>query len=631
MHNDLLFDIALVIGLGVFAQWVAWRLRQPSIIFLLLFGLIVGPISAIINGEPILDIGHFLGELLFPVVSASVGIILFEGGLGLRFRDLEGAGGVVGKLVSVGVLVSWLLGTVAAKMLLGISWEIAFLLGATLVVTGPTVIIPLLKQIRPQGRVGSVLRWEGIVIDPVGAILAVLVFEGIIVGPELVPLVGAIIVTIVIGLSIGWSSAQFMVEVYRRYWVPDSLQNPITLGFVLAAFTLSNIIQPESGLLTVTVMGITMANQRRFDIHHIVEFKETVQIMLLSALFILLSARMTPDDLMSIGIPTLIFVLIMVVIGRPLAVLFSTIGSDLSWRERSFLAWMAPRGIVAASVASVFAIELLDRGFEDANVLLSVTFAVIIGTVLIYSLTSGRVARYLGLSEENPQGLLIVGAGAWIREIAKEVTAAGYRVVLSDTNQDHSTRARQDGLEVYSGNILSEAAQDEIRFGGIGRLLALTSNREVNALAGELFQTTFGVENVFELQHGQAGERDSISTNLGGRTVFPPNTTPELIQRRFVDGARIMTLTVGDAQIATNAIPNAILPLFVLPDDETLLIWTEEDSPTLRSGVRVIALVESEFYDELVEQGAILTDDEPDAIVTDETQSSETSDPQSED
>ena len=607
MHNDLLIDIAVVLGLGVFAQWFAWRLRQPSIIFLLIFGLIVGPISSMIQGESILDVNHFLGDLLFPIVSASVAVILFEGGLSLRFRDLEGTGGVVWKLVSIGVVVTWGISAVAAHWLFDVGWEIALLLGATLVVTGPTVIIPLLKQIRPKGRVGSILRWEGIVIDPIGAILAVLVFEEIISGPQWFELTWAIFLTLAVGLGIGWVTAQIMVEVYRRYWVPDSLQNPITLGFVLAAFALSNVIQPESGLLTVTVMGITMANQRRFDIHHIVEFKETLQVLLLSALFILLSARMTPDDLLSIGIPTLIFVLIIILIERPLAALFSSLGSDLNWRERVFIGWMAPRGIVAASVASIFAIELSERGIEGANILLPVTFAVIIGTVATYSLTSGIVARRLGLAEKNPQGLLIVGAAPWIREVAKQVQLAGHRIILSDTNQDHVNRAREENIEIYSGNILSELAQDEINFGGIGRLLALTSNHEVNALAGEHFQTTFGVENVFELQHRESEDRDRMSMHLGGRAVFPPGTTPEVIRRRYMDGGRVMTVIINDVQAAQNAIPNVILPLLAMPDDERLLVWTEEDAPTLRKGLRVIGLVESGFYDELIENGAIVT------------------------
>jgi NhaP-type Na+/H+ or K+/H+ antiporter len=605
VENELLFNIALVVGLGMFAQWIAWRLRQPSIMFLLILGLIVGPGMAAFRGEPLLDVEHFLGELLFPVVSASVAIILFEGGLSLRFRDIRGTVGVLGKLMSVGVIVTWLLTTIASMFLLGLSLELSLLLGATLVVTGPTVIIPMLKQIRPKGRVGSILRWEGIIIDPVGAILAVLVFEEIISGPNPAALGFAIIKTLLIGIGLGWIVAQFMVVIYRRYWVPDTLQNPITLAFVVAAFAASNIFQPESGLLTVTVMGIVMANQKDFDIRHIVDFKETLQVLLLSSLFILLSARMQPEDFQQIGIPTLIFVAIIIFITRPLSAWLSTMGSDLSRNERIFLAWMAPRGIVAASVASIFTLELVDRGFEEASILLPVTFAVVIGTVATYSLTASPLARWLGLAERNPQGLLIVGATAWVRFVAKEVQQAGFRVILADTNPSHVEWAQKDGLEFYRGSILSEAAADEINFGGIGRLLAMTTNSEVNALASEQYKNTFGSHNVFELQRSNGGKREGISQRLGGRTLFPVSTTYNILDRRFQKGARVMTVVIDDVQAAQNAVPNSLVPLFVIADDENLVIWTEHDSPVLRKGQRVIALVESEFYDDLLEQKAI--------------------------
>ena len=606
MHNDLLFNIALVLGLGMSAQWVAWRLKLPSIIFLLLFGLTVGPVAALFLDNPILDVEHFLGDLLFPVVSASVAVILFEGGLSLRFRDLEGAGGVVGRLVSVGVVITWVIGTISAHFLLDISWEVSLLLSATLIVTGPTVIIPLLKQIRPKGRVGSILRWEGIVIDPIGAILAVLVFEEIIAGPDLLLLFRAIVITLSVGFGLGYVAAQIMVELYRRYWVPDSLQSPITLGFVLVAFTISNIVQEESGLLTVTVLGIAMANQRRFDIHQIVEFKETLQVLLLSSLFILLSARMTPESLLTLGFPTFVFVLIIVLVERPLAAFFSTWGSDLSWKERVFIGWMAPRGIVAASVASIFTLELLDRGVEGAEVLLPVTFAVIIGTVTVYSFTSGVVARRLGLAEKNPQGLLIVGANDWIRAVAKQIQSAGFRVLLADTNQTHADHALEEGLEIYNGNILSEAAQDEIKFGGLGRLLALTANPEVNALAGEHFQTIFGRENVYEIsRHKIAASRETISPNIGGRIAFPEEVTHEVLRQSFLNSAKAYTLHIKDVEAVKQTFGQGTTPLFVIPSSDILQIWTPIDTPQLQEGMQLIAMVQASMYQRLIESEAI--------------------------
>jgi len=606
MHADLLVSIAIVLGLGMLAQWLAWRLKQPSIIYLLLFGLLVGPIAAIVLQEPILDVDHFMGELLFPVVSASVAVILFEGGMSLRFRDIQGSGRVIRLLVTVGVFITAVISAIAARYLLGVEWGVALVLGATLVVTGPTVIIPLLKQIRPRGRVGSILRWEGIIIDPVGAILAVLVFEEVIIEPNLFNAIWILLKTGIIGVGLGYATARLMIELYRRYWVPDSLQNPLTLGFVLAAFAISNVAQAEAGLVTVTVMGMAMVNQRRFDVRHIIEFKETLQVLLLSSLFILLSARITPDDLAQIGLPTLLFVALIVLVERPLAVFLSTWNSDLTWRERLFMAWMAPRGIVAASVASIFALELEERGVAGAEQMVPVTFAVIIGTVALYSFTAGPLARRLGLAERNPQGLLIVGANLWIRRLAKQVQEAGFRVVLADTNQSNVERARKDGLEVYHGNILSESVEEEIDFGGLGRLLALTYNDEVNALADEQFQGVFGSENVFQLQNPtDIAEREMMAKHLGGRRLFTEHATYDGIVERYRSGGRIQRMIVNNPQRLTQEIPETLMPLFVIPDDERLIIWTEDDPPRLTEGMHFIALVDPATFQNLLDEGAI--------------------------
>ena len=607
MHNDLLIGIAMVIGLGMLAQWVAWRIRLPSIVFLLLTGLGVGPIATKLLGSPILDVDHLMGDLLFPIVSASVAVILFEGGMNLRLSDIRGSGRVVGNLVTLGAVASWLVTSVAAFYILDFSVGLALLLGATLVVTGPTVVIPLLKQIRPTGRVGSILRWEGIVIDPIGAILAVLVFEEILGGPPFFNAVWSLVKTTIIGLVIGWIAAQIIIEFIRRYWVPDTLQNPITLGIVLTAFALSNVLMPESGLLTVTVMGILMANQRRIDIRHIIEFKETLQILLLSSLFILLAARMQPTDLTSIGWPTLGFVVFVIFIQRPLTVIVSTFNSNLNWRERIFLSWMAPRGIVAASVASVFALELVDHGNAEGAALIPVTFAVIIGTVLIYSFTSGILARRLGLAERDPQGLLIVGASRWIIDAALEVQKSGIRVILVDTNMANTESALKNGIEVYHGNILSEHAREEISLGGIGRLLALTPNLEVNALAAENYESTFGSDSVYELQRQNTGhEREMMAHHLGGRYLFPDTFTFEKLEYRYRCGARVLTIEVDNVVELQKCIPDAVIPLFVLSGDNQFSIWTLEDPPVIASGNRIIALVESEQYEELLERKAIL-------------------------
>jgi len=571
-----------MIVLGIMAQWVAWRLRLPSILLLLMTGIIVGPLTGLLH------VDEMMGDLLFPFVSGAVAIILFEGGMSLRLKDIRETGAVVRNLVTIGVLVTWIITAIGAYFLLDLDVSISMLLGATLVVTGPTVIIPLLNQIRPSGRVSSVLRWEGIVIDPVGAILALLVFEEIFavdLQEGIVIALGTLIGTLIIGLVVGVVVANVMIEFYRRYWVPENLQNAGTLMVVIGAFALSNYFQAESGLLTVTVMGIVVANQRRFNFQHVIEFKESLQVLLLATLFIMLSARLQPESLQLIASPqTLLFVALIIVVERPLAVFISTIGSGLTWKERLFISWMAPRGIVAASVASIFALELSNAGHPGANLLVPYTFAVIIGTVIVYSLTSGLVAQQLGLSERNPQGILLVGASEWVQQIAMQIQAAGFRVVLADTNQSNVELADSKGLETYLGSVISEIALDEINLSGLGRLVAMTPNSEVNALAAEHFENAFGNRNTYELRRPERDRRGGISPNIGGIPLFKDDMTYDYLQTQFMNGAQVTTMSANLFQNTPTA-----LPLFVYDGEEELQIWTADNPPRLLPDHRVIA------------------------------------------
>ena len=589
MHTDLLISLSLVIVVGTLAQWIAWRVGLPSILLLLFAGLILGPITGV------LDVDYLLGDLLFPIVSLSVAVILFEGGLSLRWRDVEDSRHVVRNLIIVGSMVTWILTSLVAYILLGFSPEIALLLGATLVVTGPTVIIPLLKQIRPSHRVSTILRWEGIIIDPVGAILALLVFELIIASDlqaGIAVAIGILVQTVIIGLAIGWIAGRLLIEVFSRFRAPDSLLNPITLMFLIGSFTISNLIQTDAGLLTVTVMGIVMANQNRFDIKPIIEFKETLQTLLISALFILLAARLNLGDLMSIGPQTVLFVAVLIGIVRPLSVWVSTLGTGISWQERLFLAWMAPRGIVAASVASIFALELRAHGTHGGiELLVPITFSVIIGTVLIYSLTAGVLALRLGLAQSNPQGTLFVGAQRWVRKIALELQAAGFRVVLTDTNQSNTNRAKEAGLEAYNMNILSETEREDFDFSGLGRGMAMTSNDQVNTLSSLHLREAFGPQAVFQLpQQNQNRQTDKVAHSVTGRYLFGEQFTYEGLSARFTSDTEVKTLTIDDVEAFEQRMQSGIQPLFLITADKQILVWTMHNPPRLRAGMRAVVL-----------------------------------------
>lgn len=594
MSEHLLTGLATVVVLGVTAQWVAWRLKLPSILLLLLFGFLVGPVTHVINPD------ELLGELLFPIVSISVAVILFEGGLSLRLSELPTIGDVIFRLITVGALLTWFVGAVAAHFILDLDWAISILLGSILIVTGPTVIGPLLRQVRPKGEVGAVLKWEGILIDPVGAVLAVLVFEAILEG-ELSQAPGAIVLgvlqTLLIGLAAGMLGAGIIVLVLRRYWIPDHLQNAASLMLAVGLFAVSNVLHPEAGLLTVTVMGLALANQKWVSIRHIVEFKENLTVLLIGALFILLASRLELADVAELGWGSLLFVVTLILVVRPLSVAVSTFRSRLEPRSRLFLTWMAPRGIVAASVASIFSFELAEAGYAGAERVVPVTFLVIVGTVLFYGLTAGPAARRLGLSELNPQGVLFVGGHALARAMASAVQAAGFRAVLIDTNWQNIVAGQMEGLDMHHGDALSEDVMEECEFDGIGRLLALTSNNEVNALAALHFPEVFGRAAVYQLPFGSRNTVENLQqkpSHLRGRFLFGPQMSYRHLMAKWQSGAQVKTTqltaqhTYEDFQAHYDG---QAIPLFLITERQELLIFTVEDPPLVRPGLRIISLV----------------------------------------
>jgi NhaP-type Na+/H+ or K+/H+ antiporter len=348
--EHLLVGLASIVVLGIAAQWISWRLRMPAILVLLVVGFVAGPVAGFVHPDAL------LGDLVFPLVSLSVAVILFEGGLSLDIAELRDLGRVIGRLLTVGALVTWALSTVFAILLLGLPPGIALLFGAVLIVTGPTVIIPLLRHIRPTARVGSAVKWEGIVNDPVGAILGVLVFEALIAGgleAGLSMVVPGMMNAAVVGTLIGLAAASVVVLLMYRHWLPDYLESPVALALVFMAFAGANHLQQESGLLAVTVMGSALASQKLVSVHGIVEFKENLRVLLIAVLFIILAARLPLTDPDYFGMGSIGFFLALVLVVRPAAVLASTWGSSLNWRERTFIAAMAPRGIVAAAVSDL--------------------------------------------------------------------------------------------------------------------------------------------------------------------------------------------------------------------------------------------------------------------------------------
>jgi NhaP-type Na+/H+ or K+/H+ antiporter len=596
LSEEILVGLAAIIILGILAQWLAWRLHLPAILLLLIFGFIAGPVTNVLDPDQV------FGELLFPLVSVSVAIILFEGGLSLKIDELRRVGRAVRNLTTIGVLVTWVLSAAGAYFIVGIALEASVLLGAVLVVSGPTVIIPLLRQVRPKGNVGSIVKWEGIVNDPIGAILAVLVFEVILSGSAgegtLAVIIGAIKAAIFGGLF-GILGAATLVILLRRYLVPDFLQNPVSLMVVVIVFVAANGIQTEAGLLAVTIMGVALANQHFVSIKHIYEFKENLRVLLISSLFIILAARLPVAEIWLANPLTWVFVAFLIIIVRPTMVFASMFGTKCNFRERLFLSWMAPRGIVAAAVISVFAIQLADSGISDAGLLVPLTFQVIIGTVAVYGLTAPYAARKLKVASKAPQGVLFAGAQPWVQEIGVMLQKEGFNVVLVDSNWFNIKMARGKGLRSYYSDILSENLMADLDLDGIGRLLAMTPNDEVNSLAALHFEDVFDKQEVYQLppqgRKDSAQKKKEMPKHLRGRFLFDRKASYQYLTTRFFSGAIVKRTPITeefDMESLNSMYNYSVLPMFVIKESGNLEVIAAEDEFEPKAGQILISVVD---------------------------------------
>lgn len=595
MSEEALIELASVIVLGIAAQWVAWRMRFPSILFFLLIGFIAGPVSGFLHPD------ELMGNILLPVVSISVAVILFEGGLTLRLRELRELGSVIISLITLGAIITWLTVTAAAYFILHLDFRLSILLGAILIVTGPTVIGPLLSHIRPLKRVGTILKWEGIIIDPIGAMLAVLVFEAILAGEVSeagTVILAGILKTILIGGVIGLGMARLLILLLRKFLIPDILQESVALVLVITAFVISNILQPESGLLTVTLMGLFMDNQKSVSIKHIVEFKENLRVIIISSIFILLAARLKLEDIQNFSLATFLFLGTLIFVARPISVFISTIGSKLNWKERTFISWMAPRGIIAAAVSSVFALKLTESGIVKVDILTPITFLVIVSTVTVYGLTASSLAKLLKVVQSRPQGVLFVGAHEWARLIANLLKVKNIKVLMVDTNRENISAARMEGIPAYLGSILSEHIINDIDMDGIGRLIALTSNDEANSLAALHMAEAFERGEMYQLPplSEKSGDEPKFSPkHLRARFLFGEginyNHLNSLYQAGWVLKSTNISeeFTLEDMKIHYR---EKIIPFFLIDEDGKLTVSTINNPIKPKSGNTVIALVE---------------------------------------
>jgi NhaP-type Na+/H+ or K+/H+ antiporter len=531
--TDPVAATGLILAVGILAQWLGWRLRIPAIVFLLGSGVVLGPALGW------LDPDATYGDLLFPAVSIAVAVILFEGALHLGSAGIH-AGAVVGRLLTVGALITLVGGAIAAELLLGVERELAWLLAAVLVVTGPTVIGPLVRSIGLRGRAGRILQAEGILIDPLGAVLVVLLFEALFEpGHHSVPV--TLLILVVTGLGFGLATAGLLTLVLGRFLVPDHLQSITTLTAVIAAFAASEQVQPESGLLTVTVAGVALGRQRWARVKDVLAFNETLGAIFISGVFVVLGARITASTFSAIGVEMLLFLVVMVVLVRPLAVLASTLGSQLARNERIFLAATAPRGIVAAAIASLFSLRLGDGGTAQGQVLVTATFTVITGTVVLSGFGALPLARRLGLVERGEGPIVVVGAGPFPRALAETLCGIGVEMTLIATDEDDRRAAKMAGLRHTSGSVLEPATWERAALDSASSLLALDRTDEINTVAARHAVEVLGRRTTFQATTDPERRSTVAPVDVVGQPLFDAEVTAAELDLLVLDGWEVRT------------------------------------------------------------------------------------------
>ena len=507
-----MLELAGIIILGILAQWFAWKFKIPAILPLILIGLLVGPIAAayftedgskwiepIWNGEK----GLFPGEYLYYFVSLAISIILFEGGLTLKRSEIKNTGPVITKLITIGAAITFFGAGIVTHFIFDLSWKISFLFAGLIIVTGPTVITPILRNIPLKRDVSTVLKWEGILIDPIGALVAVLVFEFISVGGGGGYTETALIEfgkIILFGTTFGFTFAHALAYAVNKKLIPHYLLNVVSLSAVLLVFVESEIFAHESGLLAVVVMGMVLGNSKLNNLKELLYFKESLSVLLISILFILLAANINFSELELLYTwKTAALFAIVVFLIRPLSVFASTINSKLKLNERLFISWVGPRGIVAAGIASLFGTKLAKQGVEGAEYITPLVFMIVLGTVLLNATTARIFARVVGVFLERSNAIMMVGASNPSRLIASYLRDKGKRVVMIDSNKNSIAQAQEEDIEAYVVNIYDDQIRDNIELNDVGYLIAITGNDSVNKYALNNFADIFGEHGAFRI------------------------------------------------------------------------------------------------------------------------------------
>ncbi|MEM6909809.1 MAG: sodium:proton antiporter [Pseudomonadota bacterium] len=590
--------IATIGVLGIGAQWLAWRTGWPAIVLMLAAGFIAGPVTGLINPE------QAFGDALEPMISIGVALILFEGGLSLDLRELRHSGSAVWRLATVGVLIGWALGTAAGYYIAGLVWPVAVLFGGILIVTGPTVVMPLLRQSNIQTRPNSILKWEGIVNDPTGALCAVIAYEYFLTlarRPEatLFQVVPPLIISAILAGLVGYGAARLIVFLFPRGAIPEYLKVPVLFTSVIGVFVLTNAIEHEAGLVAVTVMGITLANRDVASIRSIHPFKENVAVLLVSGIFILLASNLAWPDLVALVSRTEVavrfglFLLALLFLVRPATVLLSLLGSGVPWNERLFVAWIAPRGIVLVAISGLFALRLGELNIGDEQVLIGLSFAVVVTTVVAHGFTIDLAARWLGVKGTSRPGLILVGSTPWTIALAREMQALKTPVMVVDSSWQRLGAARREGLPFYHGEILNEATEHNLDLTPFQVLVAATDNEAYNALVCNEFAHEVGRDSVYQLGESvEDNDRHALPESIRGRALFESGFGVTDVAERQQQGWVFRKTKLSDEfdfEQAQEKLPNSANMLLLVRRGGELRFFTHAARPEPRAGDTIIS------------------------------------------
>lgn len=542
--ESLSFQIILIATFAIASQWVAWRLKIPAILFLLGSGFLLGPVLGALNPH------ELMGDFLKPAIAAAVAIILFEGSLQLHFHELRDSQRVVRRITLYGAPIGWFLISVTAHYIIGLDWPTAITLGGILVVTGPTVVMPMLKQARLNKRIGSMLKWEGIVNDPLGVIFAILAYEYFVSTTQDVSGLSFFAengVTLLIITAISFGLAHLTKRIFERGHMPEYLKAPFLVCLVLTVFFSCNALLYESGLIAVTILGVTLTNIHTRSIEEIKRFKETTTLLLVSGLFLLLTADLELEALLNLNWRSFIFILMLLFIVRPLTIFISTLGTNITISEALFAGLIAPRGIVCAAMAGIIGPLLVKSGFESGEQIFPIAFAIVVVSVTLHSFMIKPLAEKLKLTSPEQNGVIIVGSYAWSIQLAQVFKAREVPVIIVDNNWSSLSKARLADIPVYHGELLSDEAEFSLDFTAYNTLIAASANPAYNALLCENLGYEFGSERVFSVAPAEdsKSEHRKISHSVQGQPLINNSVTLESLYQQFEEGYKFKIARVG--------------------------------------------------------------------------------------